>query len=584
MTSDPGADRSSGTIADAPGRTERDRERLSIVESFADRVLETGRDRWSGEGTPLLADGVHVDTHEPVVWEYEGDTFVISNLASQQNLFRTLDGLSELTGDDRYATAARDAVEYHFNHLVDERGLLRWGGHQFVDLATLEPVGEFDADVHEFKCHFPYYDMLWDVDPDATRRFIRAVWEAHVLDWSRLDMNRHGKYRGDADASDREAGEDGPEAGAPWDRAFADPDPFFTGEGLSFINIGSDLIHAAGALHTLEEEPAAWEWGERLAGMYVKARHPKTGLGAYQYTKPRRRDKPPKEGPLPTTSNYGDRAENQFGAQFGDVAREGWALWGGKIRTIYVRNGLAQLRLAERLGADGARLRRWTVDGLVALAGHAYVPAENEFRPLWADGTDLTGRTFDRTGYYGERGTTWRSLPADAEFLLVYALAYRLTGDEQLWELVRAIARGLGVGDLGATPADEPTVAREGPVDTGDGAAELFAMLELYRATNESPYIQRARHVADRIVEERYHDGFFRPSADHVNARFDAVEPLALLALDAVLRGQPDTVPPYVGGSGYVHGRFDGHGRTRDTRVIWSKTRGEQAESAERDG
>lgn len=58
----------SDETAAAPQQNDRDRERLSVVESYADRVLEVGRDRWSGEDTPLLADGVHVDTHDPVVW------------------------------------------------------------------------------------------------------------------------------------------------------------------------------------------------------------------------------------------------------------------------------------------------------------------------------------------------------------------------------------------------------------------------------------------------------------------------------------------------------------------------------------
>lgn len=82
-------------------------------------------------------------------------------MASQQNLFRAFTGLSNLTGESKYGDAARASVDYHFEHLVDESGLLRWGGHQFVDLATLEPVGHFDADTHEFKSHFPYYDLLW---------------------------------------------------------------------------------------------------------------------------------------------------------------------------------------------------------------------------------------------------------------------------------------------------------------------------------------------------------------------------------------------------------------------------------------
>lgn len=542
--------------ADAPGRDERDRERLSVVEAYANRVLETGRDRWSGEGTPLLTDGVHVDTHDPVIWKYDGDEFVVSNLASQQNLFRVLKGLSNLTGDASYEDAARAAIAYHFDHLVDESGLLRWGGHQFVDLATLEPVGRFDSDVHEFKSHFPFYELLWDVDPDATRRFLRSVWNAHVLDWATLDMNRHGEY--------------GQAMGEPWDATFDDPEPFFVGDGLSFVNVGSDLIHAAGTLHALGDEPEAWTWGTRLAEMYVRARHPDTGLGAYQYTKPRRRDEPPAEGPLPTTSNYGDRAENQFGGQFGDVAREGWALWGGKVHTISVQNGFMQLALAEKLGDDGEQIRRWTVDGLEALAEHAYDSDENAFRPMWADGTDLTEKAYDRTGYYGEKGRAWELLDAGEEFLLTYARAHRLSGRASTWETVRQMADGLGIGDVGATPDDAPSLDPDAP---GDSPAEVFALLELYRTAGSPVFLQRARDVADRMIEQRYHHGFFLPSEDHVNARFDAIEPLALLALEATLRGEPDLVPTYVGGSGYVHGEFDGYGRTRDTSVIWPVTR-----------
>lgn len=110
MTSDPTRSRLSGTSGgpdDPPGRDENDRERFAAVRSYADRVLETGRDRWSGEETPLFADGVHADTHDPAVWRHDGESFVVSNLASQQNLFRTLTAVSVLTGDATYEDAAR---------------------------------------------------------------------------------------------------------------------------------------------------------------------------------------------------------------------------------------------------------------------------------------------------------------------------------------------------------------------------------------------------------------------------------------------------------------------------------------------
>lgn len=384
---------------------------------------------------------------------------------------------------------------------------------------------------------------------------LRAVWNAHVLDWATLDMNRHGDY--------------GQEIGDLWDNEFADPNPFFEGDGLSFVNIGSDLIRAAGTLYTLADEADAWTWGIRLAEMYVKARHPETNLGAYQYTKPRPREVPPDEGPLPTTSNYGDRAENQFGDQFGDVAREGWVMWGSRVQTIYAQNGFMQLGLSETLGDDGAQIREWTVDGLAALAEHAYMPDENAFRPMWADDTDLTGKTFNRTGYYGEKGTPWEPLDAGVDFLMTYARAHRLSGRDGMWETARQIADGLGLGDIGETPDDDPSLDTDAPGTTPE---EVFALLELHRTAGGPAYLERARRVADRTIEQRYHHGFFLPSEDHVYARFDAVEPLAILALDAALPGEPDQVPAYVGGSGYVHGTFDGYGRTRDTKIIWPAT------------
>lgn len=537
--------------------TDADRARLDAVRTFADRVLAVGRDRWSGEDTPLFVDGVTVDGHEPVRWQYDGESFILSNLASQQQLMRTLRGLTALTDDDRYVSAARAAVKYHFDELTDETGLLRWGGHQFIDLATLEPIGHFDADTHEFKCHFPDYELCWQVDPDATRRMLRAVWNAHVLDWRVLDMNRHGAYGEEYPLDD------------PWNHPWDDPEAFFEGRGLSFVNIGADLVCAAGHLAHLDDDEAAWTWGRRLAHMYERARHPETGLGAYQYSKPERREPLPDEDPIPTYSRYGDRAENQFGEQFGDVAREGWVCWGRRYDTIYVQAATTWLMVASRLGEAGEQVVTETAEALAALAEHAYDADRHAFRPMWADGTDLTGKTYDKTGYYGEAGTEWTPYPADARFLRSFAMGYERTGDDRLWSAVRELAANEGIGTIEADPrGDHDIDAAGGSAD----ADELAALLALYRITEDAGFLDRARSVGDAIVAERFHDGFFLPSPHHVNARFDAVEPLVLLALDATLRGNPDAVPTYLPSTPSLHGRFDGHGRTYDRDVIWSET------------
>jgi pectate lyase len=372
-----------------------DLRRLKAVRTFADQVLKQGRDRWSGQGTPLFADGLDVRTGEPVVWVHRGRSYIISNLASQQNLLRTLVALSHLTGEDRYRDAAQATVRYHFDHLASPCGLLRWGGHQFIDLRTLRPVGDFDANCHEFKNHMPYYEFLYEINPEATARLIRAVWDAHVTDWNRLDMNRHGSYRGNRNVS-----------ASMWDRAFGNPEPFYEGQGLTFVNAGNDLIYAAAQLAALHDEPGALTWAQHMAQMYVRSRHPETGLGSYQYSKPRRTREPvwPMTQSGHTWSQYGDRAENHLGREFGEVAREGWALFHGRERSIYAIHALVMLGVAEQLGDQGGAFLKSTVEGMAAYLHHAYDEERNHFRPLWADGTDLSGRKIETYGYYNQTG------------------------------------------------------------------------------------------------------------------------------------------------------------------------------------
>ena len=540
-----------------PQEKNSDSARMQAVRTFADHVLEKGRDQYSGQNTPLFVDGVNADTGEPVQWVFKGERFTMSNMASHQNLFRTLNVLSQFTGEHRYRQAAEDAIRFHFEHLVSDCGLIRWGGHQFVDLATLQPAGKMDANCHEFKMHFPYYQLMWEVNPQATAKFIRAFWNAHVYNWGNLDMNRHGAY--------------GRPMGKLWDSVYENPDPFFEADGLTFLNCGTDLIYAGATLYEFAKEDGALEWAERLAHQYVRARHPKTGLGAYQYSKPRRKEQPPavlSEG-RHTYSTLGDRAENQFGKVFGEVAREGWALFSGGS-SIYGQSALVQLHLAERLGDRGANFLKWTVDGLKAYIKYAYMPETNQFRPMWADGTDLTGFVFPGFGYYGPAGKMLNPSKAGMSYLVSYARAFRLTRDADLWQTVRSMARGNGLGDIGETPESDPSLNLD--MDSADPEA-VFAVLELYGAVPHNAYLDLARRLADNIVAQRFINGFFMPSDRHVNACFNEVEPLAILAVEAALQNRLDELPPYLASRGYTHGQFDGHGRSYSGNVIWGVTR-----------
>ena len=108
---------------------------ISRVRLFADTVLEHGRDIHGVRETPLFADGLQVETLKPAVWAGpDGQRWILSNFASQQALFRLLDGLTSLTGDPIYRAAAEAAVRHALQHVVSPNGLVYQGGHAAWDL------------------------------------------------------------------------------------------------------------------------------------------------------------------------------------------------------------------------------------------------------------------------------------------------------------------------------------------------------------------------------------------------------------------------------------------------------------------
>ncbi len=516
-----------------------DAPRLRAVQQFADTVLEQGRDTYGPAPTPLLVDGLNIETRQPVRWVHRGEAWICSNLASQQNLFRTLVGLSRLIGQERYRETAAAAVSYHFEQLVRSCGLLQWGGHRFYDAATGRFVGE--QDTHELKCSYPFFEFLYEVDAAATRRYIESLWNAHILDWNQLDMNRHGRY--------------GLQRGRLWDHEFGGFQPFFEGRGLTFVNTGSDLYYAAALLHALTGAAEPLRWGSKLMEYYVRARDPDTGLGAYQYSQ---------------LAGGRDRAKVQLGPEFGEVALEGKVLDPGRASVIYGRAGVCQMRIAELAGAAGADFLRWTCEGLRAYAQHAYDPETNQVRALFTDGTPLAPEDVVRSGYY--RPSVFQPQTASPLLLFAFAMAHRQTGDEALWSTVRAMAQGHGLGDWGTAPGRSP----QPELDTATADPYLlFAVLETVQACPEPLYLDLARRLADNLLEQRFHEGLFRPSARHRNASFDTVEPLALLTLEALLRDERQAIPLYPAGRGFIHGPHDGLGRTYDHMALWGRTRDE---------
>ena len=166
----------------------------------------------------------------------------------------------------------------------------------------------------------------------------------------------------------------------------------------------------------------------------------------------------------------------------------------GRTSTLYSENALMQLALAKSLGKDGDDLKKWTLDGLKAFATYAYDEQNNTFRPMLANGTDLSDYALKRDGYYGKKGTVLKAYPAGNEFLLSYARAWTLEPDDAIWKVARGIAKGQGLGDIG-----EPGGAnrRLNSQTENHQPYAIFALIDLWQATGQRDYLT----LADRIGE-----------------------------------------------------------------------------------
>ncbi|WJH33855.1 hypothetical protein N6H14_28310 [Paenibacillus sp. CC-CFT747] len=250
------------------GTAARLRER---VRKHADLLLKHASDP-KGE-SPLFVNALDGRSLQPVSYDpdHVNRKALLSSPASQSHWFKLLDGLSEVTGLPRYAERTKEVYRYLLGGQTDEQGLLYWGGHTANNLesGTLEFAGD-KSKVHELKMHYPDYGLMWKADPAGTRRYIEAIWNAHILDWGTLDFNRHGPY--------------GTERGRIWENEYQGGDVFFWGKGLTFVNAGSDLYYAAAVLSKLSGEQAPLHWAKRLASRYVETRQEGVGISGYQFS------------------------------------------------------------------------------------------------------------------------------------------------------------------------------------------------------------------------------------------------------------------------------------------------------------
>ncbi len=531
---------------------------LDAVREFADNVLKDGKDVYGPKHTPLFVDGLNIHTHEPVKWiAPSGEKWVLSNLASQQNLFRTLDGLTKITDDPKYRQAAVEAIEYAFANLRSPNGLLYWGVGIAYDAQAEKQCG---IEIHSLKCHCPYYELMWEVDPRATRKFIEAYWSAHILDWSNLDMNRGAPLN--------------KPLGETWSHEYKGGPVFFESSGRSMLVAGTDLFWAAGFLGKVSGDREPLVWAKRLIHRYVETRNPGVGLSGAKYTH----------------GKY-DGAKHQLGEDFkGHLVLTGTLFpshpeMGNTAASesfpafLFVTPGISHspaiapwisaMLLGDMLDADGREFNRWALEELTSLGKIAYRKNDNSFIPMLIDGTSLEGYVCKKDGAYGSKGTAFEPIQAVPMDFWAYALAYRLTGDQFMWHMARSIASGHGLGDIGVTPETQHQLKTA--TDCWSPYT-LLGFIELYRKTGNQVFLKIARKIGDNLLARRFHKGFFVPSDKHTYTKFDTIEHLVLLQLHAALRQTFSCVPEVWPGRSLFNSPYRDREYASDYSVIYALT------------
>ena len=216
---------------------------LDVVRRTVDALVDHGRDRWGERKTAMIASMLDRKKLAPPEKMPKGSAGVResdrtnrygSNADMQQNLYRTMFLLSELTDNPRYGKAAEDAlVDFVRYTQSPETHLLGWGEHLFYDMQTEQTATNTDAGratlIHEIKKPLGYWNLLYAREPERMLAYAHGLWEHQIFDHKTGDFSRHTTWN----KHDPRRGYDfTKEAGYMieiWSRAqAAEPDPVYT--------------------------------------------------------------------------------------------------------------------------------------------------------------------------------------------------------------------------------------------------------------------------------------------------------------------------------------------------------------------
>jgi pectate lyase len=511
--------------------------RYSAAITYGDNILKYDKDVYGYEETPLFVDGINIFTMQPAVYVYDGVKSVLTNFTSQQNTLRTLEALTNMTGNSKYVDRAKEVIKYNLENICDQNGNLYAGGHMWWD-SFHETTSNSKTRSLELKSFYPYYDLWYQTDKELASRAVAAIWDSKMTDWSMLTFSRHGSYNKAPTAR--------------WDSEFQDPDPWYKvqrGE-LPFYMTGIDLVIAALKEGQHAGNDKAKVWAKRLLGIYEKAADPVTHLIPDIYI-------------LSGAASISDRGLDQLGEDYKNATE-------GNIQGTYhtTAGSVPDIISLYDEGLLDKEMFNWIVEDSLGYLKYQYDAENHQNKYILADGTDLAGYTTKKDGYFGNTGTVFK--PADVGRDLVFnnVALYMRTGKQEFWDFARDVAEYYDLGDIGASPGKDVNVNL---ATTSLTMGNIFAMCDLYEATGCEDYLKLAKAIANNsmVLAKR---GFFMTLYEKaymldwpwnkVYVNFNDKDAWAILRVEATMKNKSDSIPKFTNSYGNVLDDYDGFTRS----------------------
>lgn len=226
---------------------------FNALKTHADTLVNEGTDEYGDIHTPMFCFQLDVKTHKPPHRDHNPMCVSFdasfqsrcANMDYENDNFRMLAKLTELTGDKTYADAADAYMAYFMEHCVSPTTkLFGWGEHIYYNLFT-DDFNYRGHDGHEFEGYITDWDDLWRINPTAVKEEIEAIWEYHIHDQAGLNFDRH----------------------AHWGEGYND--------GVGFLNHGMNYVYNFAFLHKVTGNPEYLDWAVRLANSRYEARDEK---------------------------------------------------------------------------------------------------------------------------------------------------------------------------------------------------------------------------------------------------------------------------------------------------------------------